>query len=83
MQLCTSLAIRYLYCISSRCYVFVQEAIKDFEFEFEFEFGFRRPRLFHAPTCTASRGCLVLSIRTTQRTPELSMCIPQRCVNFA
>ena len=38
MQLCTSLAIRYLYCISSRCYVFVQEAIKDFEFEFEFEF---------------------------------------------
>ena len=37
MQLCTSLAIRYLYCISSRCYVFVQEAIKDFEFEFEFE----------------------------------------------
>ena len=38
MQLCTSLAIRYLYCISSRCYVFVQEAIKDFEFEFEFVF---------------------------------------------
>ena len=36
MQLCTSLAIRYLYCISSRGYVFVQEAIKDFEFEFEF-----------------------------------------------
>ena len=36
MQLCTSLAIRYLYCItgSSRCYVFVQEAIKEFEFEF-------------------------------------------------
>ena len=34
MQSCTSFAIRYLYCISSRCYVFVQEAIKDFEFEF-------------------------------------------------
>ena len=36
MQLCTSLAIRYLYCVGSRCYVFVQEVIKDFEFEFEF-----------------------------------------------
>ena len=39
MQLCTSLAIKYLYCISSRCYVFVQEAIKDFEFEFEHDAG--------------------------------------------
>ena len=37
MQLCTSLSIRYLYCISSQCYVFVQAALKDFKFKFEFD----------------------------------------------
>ena len=35
-HLCTSCAIRYFYCISSRCYVVVEEAIKEFEFEFQF-----------------------------------------------
>ena len=43
MQFCTSLAIRYLYCISSRCYVFVQEAIKEFEFEFEYGHTTKQP----------------------------------------